>query len=256
MCGRVRRDARVARDRERNKSEVGEARKAAIANAARMTARAIAFRRIVEHRETARLLCGQRRLSTQHRVVLAVVRIEVRCALLGYLERERDSLERVGPIVEHARSERGAQVVGTRRPFDARHDRVLVRVRHLERRQQRDARLVVLRRRTAVPVMSAGRTLILAVVAVGLDEVLGERRHALQIAQRRHCAHAWQAHRRTTELHRAIVRGPVCMRGVVARPTRHAAGRRQVRIEEQRTAQRRQRRRRRRLLEARAVERR
>jgi len=199
-----------------------------------MAARTVALVRVLEEREAARLPFVECRAVSQHRVVLARIRIEVLGALLEDFEREQGGLERARAIVEDMRTERVAHAGRVRGACEACDDGRLVGVGHLERRQQRDAGLIVLRRRAAVPVVAPGRPLVLAVVAVGLHVVLGERRHRLQVAERRHRAYAGQIHRRAAELDGFRIGRSVREARVMARRARHLSGRGQRRVEEHR----------------------
>jgi hypothetical protein len=114
---------------------------------------------------------------------------------LERLEREQHAFEYQRWVREHAVAERLAQLRRVGRAAHLVDDRVGIRIRHLVRREQRHARLVVRGLRAAVPVAPARRPLIDAVVPIGIEGMLGEWRHVLHVRQRRHGAQpgAWVA---------------------------------------------------------------
>lgn len=187
--------------------------------------------------QAAHLLRVQAGLLAQEGVVLAVVRIELGRRFLEHLERHQRGAEGGVFAIEDVVAEHLAErlrVPAAAQPGDHAGRRA---VGHLVRGEQRDARLVVRGRSAAVPVVAAGRALVFGVVAVVLVEVLGERRHVLQIAQRRRGARAGLVHLRAAGLDGQVIGRPVGMGRAVAAGAGQPARGGQRGIEEQRLAQ-------------------
>ena len=175
-------------------------------------------------------------------IVLAAVWIERPPVLLEHLEGLEDRIEDRAPVLKDRSAEDRPQVFAIARLQNARHDRVRARVRHLEGRQQRDARLGLAAVDPAVPGEAAGRPVVDALVGVVLavEKVLRERRYRLQIGDRRHRPEPGLAQIAAAELDRSGVGWAEAVPGIVAGGAGLPAGCRQPRIEEQRPPERRQ----------------
>ena len=156
-----------------------------------------------------------------------------------------DGGESPAVIVENVGAENPGHVAGIgglARPGD---DVGFARIGHLERREQGKARLLAGAVHAAVPGQPPGRTVVDAVVAlvVGLEEMLGELRHRLQIFERRHGAQAGLLHILAAQLDGERIGRAEGMGGIVAACAGHLAGGGEGRVEEQGAAERFQRRR-------------
>ncbi len=229
----VHRERAIARHADRDEAEVRERRECAARTAAALVAaRAVALGRIVEEVEPALLLLRESSLVADHGVVLARIRIELGGVLLEHFDRSHDRVERGGRVVEDVLAERAPEVRRVRcSPYGC-DDTLDVRVRHLERRKERQLRLLMRIARPPVPGETAGGTVVDALVEILVEIVLGEERHVLQIAQRRHCALPLRAAVPAAGLHRLAVRWPVRVRRIVTARARLFMRRRQVAIEE------------------------
>ena len=208
----------------------------AFAHRARMAACAISLGRIVERRQAAHFLGRQAALAAQERIVLARVGIELRGCLLEGLERQEHALEGERAVGEHALAEGRAKL---RRIGGALHlgDHGLgARIGHLERREQRQSRLVVRGLRTSVPGAPARRSLIHAVVSIRIEVVFGERRDVLCVHERGHCPHSGLRTVGARALHRQIICGPERVLGIVAACAGGSSRCRQALVEKQRPA--------------------
>ena len=175
----------------------------------------------------------------QPRVVLAAVGIELPRALLESLQGHQHRLERQRPVVEHLVAEGLAKPRRIARAPHLGQYFVDAAVRHLEGREQGQARLLVRRLRPAVPGPASGGTLIDAVILIVVEIMLGEGRNVLGIHQRRRRTHAILPAIAAPSLHRQIILRPEGVPRVMTGRARHFAGGRQGRIEEQRAADRR-----------------
>ena len=153
---------------------------------------AVALGRILVAPQPAQFGGRQRGLAGEHAVVLAVERAELP-ALLVDLERQRgplDGLLRVGEHVVPRRAERAAELRRVARGRQLAREAGIVAVGHLIGGEQRQARLLARAVDAPVPGQATGRTGVHAMAVLVVDEVLGEARHELRVAQRRDGARA------------------------------------------------------------------
>ena len=174
----------VARHAHGNVAKIGERREGTVLlDCAHVARGAVALGRIGKDLQATHLLRRQLDLAAQKRVVLAVVRIELRRRLLKHLQRHQRGAEGGVFVVENIVTKHLTKCLRVAAIAQLGHHRSRRAVGHLVRGEQRDACLVVRGRHTAVPGVAAGRALVFGIVAVVLVEVLGERRHILDVAQ-------------------------------------------------------------------------
>jgi len=135
-------------------------------------------------------------------------------------------------------AERGAKARSVRRLLESHDNGRAVGVCHFEGREERRARLLVRGGSPPIPVAPTRRSLVEAVVVVGIRVVLAEGRRILLVAERGHGAYTGRLEVGAAESHRTRVRWTPRVRGIVATGAGHAPGRRERRIEEERPAKR------------------
>src|ERR1017187_8032719 len=106
-------------------------------------------------------------------VILAAVGIELRGTLLKSFQGHQHGLERQCLVIEHCIAEGIAKLRRIARTLHSRYYRIGARVGHLERREQRQSRLIMSRLRTTVPRAATGRTLVDAVIPLVVEEMFG-----------------------------------------------------------------------------------
>ena len=196
---------------------------------------AIAFGWIVEEREAARLRGRQLLLAGQIGVVLAAEGLKLAVILLIGLEGLQNGLERRAGVGEDRCAKGLAQLGGVGRAFDCGDDGCRTAVGHLERREQRQPRLIAPAIHPTVPGQPAGRPVIDAGVCfvVGVVIMFGELRRRLHVAKRGDGAQSHVSHVLAAGLDRARIRRTIGVRGIVAGGAGQLARCRERRIEEQ-----------------------
>ena len=194
---------------------------------------AVALVRVLEQLEPARLAGRQRRLAGEIGVVLAAVGIEGRAsparrprapsriAVEGRVRRRRGT---ASPKI-------AAQVARRSRPRARAATTscgLALAISNGESSGMRAWSCAAVG--AAVPGQAAGRAVVDALVGLvlGLEEVLGERRHRLEVAERRHRAQAGLAQVAAAELHRERVGRPEGVRPGCGRRRRRPGRRRRA----------------------------
>src|SRR5579862_6964023 len=172
-----------------------------------MAVAAIALFRIVEQRKAARFLLGQRHVAGEVGVVLAAVRIERAIILLINLKRLGGGGKGFVGIGKDVIAENLAQVASVASVAYPRRCVGRRAVCHLKGRQEWNTRLIATAVDAAIPGQATGWSVVDATVAlvVGFVIMLGERRHDLQIFERRHRPQTRFSHVLAAELYRQSV---------------------------------------------------
>ena len=171
-------------------------------------------------------------MSGHDRIELAGVGLKARVLGLERLERVGRARSCVRGSIEDGGAVEVPESCCIGRPLQLVADIGQAAVRHLQRVEERQKRLVVQRLRRTVAGEATGRALVLHAVGARLSEMARELRGVQQVAQRRHRAQSLLLHVLAAQLHREAVRRCVGVVGIVAAGAGHEAGCRERPVEE------------------------